>query len=332
MRIAFLGNFTVPYCSEVHYLKTLTKLGHDVVPLQETQTTASDLVKVLDSGIDMFFWVHTHGWVTPQIEDFLTMLKVRGIPSVGYHLDLWLGIQREKDLETDPYWKIQYFFSVDKLMVDLLNSREDMPKAFFLRAGVFEDECFLGKKREEFTHDVIFVGSRGYHPEWPYRPRLIKWLEKTYGDRFAQYGGGGLGTVRGNDLNDLYASAKIVVGDTLCKGYEYPEYLSDRIFETTGRGGFMIHPYITGIENCFKIGSKLPGGRAIKPDTQEIAVYKFRDFTYLKYLIDYFLKNEDEREAIRLKGHERTKSEHTYTNRLKEIIQTIENEKNVNKQ
>jgi hypothetical protein len=224
-----------------------------------------------------------------------------------------MGIGREKDLHSDPYWGIQYFFSVDKLMVDYLNSKDNMPKAFFLAPGVVEDECYIGDYDANLAHDIIFVGSRGYHPEWQYRPQLIEWLESTYGNRFAQYGGGGKGTIRGKKLNDLYHSSKIVIGDTLCKNFDYPYYLSDRIFETTGRGGFIIHPYIKGIEEHFKI-------------PEEIVTYQFGNFGQLKETIDYYLQQDNERQEIQQKGFERTKKTNTYTQRLSKLIETIQNE------
>lgn len=327
MKIAFLGNFKVPYTSENHYLRTLRKLGHEVMPLQEgiddIQTILSRATKM-----DMFFWVHTHGWHTEGMREGLSILKDKGIPTVGYHLDLWLGIKRQKDLETDPYWDIDYFFSVDKLMVDFLNSREDMPKAFYLPAGVFEDECYIGEYDKSVAHDIIFVGSRAYHPEWSYREKLISWLEKTYGNKFALYGRDGLGVKRGDDLNRLYASSKIVVGDTLCQGFNYPYYLSDRVFETTGRGGFMIHPFIEGLQDLFNLSDYLKDekGHYRKNEGREIVAYPFNDFEYLKYAIDYFLKNEAEREKVRQAGHIKTRLHHTYTSRLKYLIDTVKDE------
>jgi glycosyltransferase involved in cell wall biosynthesis len=270
----------------------------------------------------MFFWVHTHGYHTAGISEVLKELKKKKIPSVGYHLDLWLGLERQKDLKTDPYWGIEYFFSVDKLMVDFLNADKSLPKAWFLPAGVFEDECYLAKKNKVFEYDVVFVGSRDYHREWQYRQHLIKWLEQTYGSRFAQFGRGGVKSVRGDELNQLYASAKVVVGDTLCIDYKYPYYLSDRIFETTGRGGFIIHPYIKGIDELYNIQVQKKNGTC-NTSKAEIITYPFNDFEYLKYLIDYFVENGQEREEIRKRGFEKTKKEHTYTNRLKFIINTI---------
>ena len=46
-------------------------------------------------------------------------------------------------------------------------------------------------------------------------------------------GGDGLGVVRGEKLNQLYADSKIVIGDSLSLNFDYPGYWSDRIYETS---------------------------------------------------------------------------------------------------
>jgi len=162
-----------------------------------------------------------------------------------------------------------------------------------------------------YLHDVIFVGSKGYHPEHWYRPALIEWLEKTYKDRFARYGGDSSnGVVRGHRLNRLYASTRVAVGDTLCINFDYPWYLSDRIFESVGRGAFTIFPYIYGLETFFEID-------------KEIVTYTFNDFEELKSKIDYYIEHDEEREKIRKAGHERVKREHTYMHRWEQILKEI---------
>lgn len=324
MKIAFLGNFSVDYTSESHYLKTLRKLGHEVFPLQEGVDSSHQILARALKYPDMFLWVHTHGRHTQGMQEVIQSIKAAGIPMVGYHLDLWFGIEREKDLETDPYWDVDYFFTVDELMADFLNSRDDMPKGFFLPAGVFEDEAYLAEPDLRFQHDVVFTGSRMYHSEWPYREKLISWLQKTYGPRFAHYGTGGKAVVRGHALNTLYASSKVIIGDTLCKDFSYPYYLSDRVFEVAGRGGFIIHPYVQGLEHLFK--SQKREGLTADDSEAEIITYSYDDFEYLKYLIDYYLQNDSEREAIRIRGHKRALADHTYTDRLTYILETIKNE------
>jgi len=324
MKIVFLGNFRESYTSETHYLKTLRSLGHEVMLMQEG-IDGIDTIMSRARKANLFFWVHTHGWHTTGMREALKELKALGIPTVGYHLDLWLGLQRQRDLSTDPYWDIDYFFSVDKLMVEYLNQQKNMPKAYYLPAGVFKEECYMTPTIPEYEHDIIFVGSKRYHPEWKYRTELIDWLEATYGSRFTLFGRDGKGLVRGDELNRLYSSTKVVIGDTLCKDFTYPYYLSDRVFETTGRGGFIIHPYIEGIEDLFETQEPMS---PFDCDTTkaEIITYPYGNFDYLKYLIDYFLKNEEEREEVRMRGFDKTSKHHTYTNRLSYLLETIQNE------
>lgn len=308
MKITFLGNFSVSYSSENHHVKTLESLGHEVICLQEGKIDGNEIVKQALTS-DLFVVVHTHGWVTPilPLSDVLRLLKGK-VTTLTYHLDLWFGIERQKDLETDDFYKlIDHFFCTDKLMADWFNDNTKV-KGHFLPAGVYHEETYLLDLPK--TNDVIFVGSKGYHNEWKWRPQLIDWLYQAYGDRFKHYGNDGLGVVRGDDLNRLYSSTKIVVGDTLCLNFNYPYYLSDRVFETTGRGGFLLMPYIKGIEDLFEIG-------------KEIVTFKFGNFNDLKSKIDYYLEHDEERESIRIAGYERTKKDHTYQNRWINILEEI---------
>lgn len=308
MKIIFVGNFSVSYSSENHHAKSLESLGHEVIKLQEGIVTGDEILKQSFSS-DLLVIVHTHGWNTPglPLANVLRLLKGK-VTTLTYHLDLWLGIERQKDLLNDDFYKlIDFFFCTDKLMADWFNENTEV-KGVYIPAGVFHEEVYMMDLPK--TNDVIFVGSKGYHHEWPWRPQLINWLADTYKDNFKHFGGDGLGVVRGHELNKLYSSSKIAIGDTLCINFDYPYYMSDRIFETTGRGGFTIFPYIKGIEECFEIG-------------KEIVTFKFGDFEDLKKKIDYYLTADLEREKIRLAGFERTKKDHTYKDRWIKILEEI---------
>ncbi len=309
-KIVFLGNFRVSYSSESHHAATLESMGHQVIRMQETEAKSDDILKQASSS-DLFIWIHTHGWRTQGsigMDAVLKKLAGYKIPTMTYHLDLWFGLKRQTDLGKDPVYKyIGHFFTVDKKMAEWFNKKTNV-KGHYLPAGVFDQECLFRPVKK--THDVIFVGSKTYHHEWPYRPKLINWLSETYGRRFEHYGSGGIKSVRGAELNKLYWSTKIVVGDTLCIDFNYPYYWSDRIYETIGRGGFIIHPYIKGLEEEFE-------------DKKHLVFYEYGNFEQLKELIDYYLEHEEEREQIRLAGHQLVKENYTYKNRWQHILEAL---------
>ena len=313
--IVFLGNFEVPYSSENHHANSLESLGHTVCRLQE-RTIKDSFVLEQAMNSDLFIWVHTHGWNTPGrigMGYVLEELKKANIPTMTYHLDLWLGLERQKDLEEDDFYQtIGHFFATDKLMADWFNENTNV-KGHFLPAGVYDKECYIHPDYdvEDFDYDVIFVGSKRYHHEYPYRPQLIDHLRNVYGKRFLHVGGDGdTGTVRGDKLNRIYAKSKIAIGDSLNIGFNYPYYTSDRLFESTGRGGFTIYPRIKGLEEYFE-------------DESEIVFYEHGNLKDLTDKIDEYLEDNLSREDIRLNGHERTKQEHTYIHRWATILKEL---------
>lgn len=315
MKIAFLGNFDVPFSSENHHAQSLESLGHEVIKIPEQRATVWMIQEEtqVKRKVDLFIWVHTHGWKVDHLDQAFERLRRNKIPIISYHLDLYMGIERWNEYKDSPLFDIDHFFTVDPQMAEWLTDHTRV-KGHFIPAGVYDKECYISKAptghATQLTRDIIFVGSRGYHHEWPWRPQLIDWLKETYGNRFQHWGGDGLGTIRGDALNKLYASTKIVIGDTLSPNFDYPNYFSDRLFETTGRGGFIIFPYIKGIEDYFKIG-------------KELVTYEFGDFKDLERKINYYLVRDYERERIRLAGHERTKKDHTYKNRWQEILKIL---------
>lgn len=92
-------------------------------------------------------------------------------------------------------------------------------------------------------------------------------------------------------------------------------YFSDRQWEVSGRNGCLCMPYIAGVTDFFV-------------DRKEIILYSFGNWVQLKNLLDYYLDpaNDDEREGIRRAGHERTKTEGTYTQRMQSMIKTLREE------
>lgn len=315
MRVAFYGNHSVSYSSESHHCASLEELGCEVVRLQEPKVPAAEiLAEALKS--DLFCWIKTHGWHTDGIEQVVATLKRVGVPVISYHLDAYRQIpDRWARYQSDPYMQsLDWFFTVDQVLADWLNENTDV-KGRYLPPGVYGAECYLSDQRSPHANDVLFCGSYGYHGAYSMRPKLIDWLHSEYGPLFTHVGGDGdTGTIRGHELNAVYANSKVIVGDSFICDPNYPgKYWSDRVPETLGRGGGpLLHPWVCGLDEQFT-------------DGEHLVTYQWGDFDDLKVKIDYYLDdaNAAERERIRLAGHEHAKATATYKMRWQSILDTV---------
>jgi glycosyltransferase involved in cell wall biosynthesis len=298
-RVAFLGNFVPPFSTENDLSWTLQHLGHEVIHLQENRVRPDEFLRACEA-CDMFLWVHTHQFnVIPDEDLFKTIewLRNEGKPSVGMHLDRFWGIpEREERIGKTPFWKLQYLLTADGGNQEKFKERG--VNHIWSPPAIVERDCHYGTAREEYKCDVTFVGSvEGYHSVYPFRQEMVEFLKERYRQRFKTFL-----HVRGPDLNDLYASVKVCVGDSIFAGT--PRYVSDRVFETTGRGGFLIHPMVEGIS--------LP-----------IAAYEAQNTCDLGEQIDYWLANPIQRRALQRECHEEVRSKHTYTHRLESLLRTV---------
>lgn len=315
MLIGYIGNFRPrtekgeEFSTECHLARTLELLGHEVTRLQEPEWTAEMLSHEFDvRQPDLVLWTRTWGLQG----DALRMLRRLQCPSVSYHLDLYAPIERGERVAADPWWHTDVVFTADGGS-DAYWAERGINHVW-AAPGVFEPECYLAEPVDRFRHDVVFCGSYGYHKEWPWRPRLIDWLHDTYGERFGYYGKDAKidanRCIRGADLNALYASARLVIGDSLCVNFNHANYYSDRIPESLGRGAVLIHPRIPGLERLFRYG-------------EHFEAFEFGDFEGLKRAIDGLLADDDRREKMRRAGHEHAKSRHTYTVRMRGMLDYV---------
>lgn len=310
MKILYVGNFSVPHSTETHLAKTLEHLGHQVTRVQEDPRYARTLVDQT-KGHDMFLFTRT--WSNLVTLEHLRQMKELGIPTVSYHLDLYVGLQRGAGIEKDPFWKTEYVFTPDGDPASQKYFEDRGINHHYLKPAVFKDECIELPQTNDPTLDgnVIFVGGglEYAHPEWPYRHELIRWLMDTYPNDFKKYGHPQR-AVRNMELNQLYSNAKVVIGDSLCLNFNHPYYWSDRVYETIGRGGFIIHPYIKGMEEEFT-------------DGENIVFYEYKNFKELREKIDFYLSNDDERNRIQRNGFNFVKENATYHNRLTQVLDIV---------
>ncbi len=305
-KIGFIGNFVPPFSTENDRKWSFEKLGHTVIPFQESRTNFDQLKQAVDNkDVDVIFYSHTHGWEIPGLVRFFGYCDGMGIPTVSVHLDRWAWLERAKDVGIEATWFTEYLFMAD-FSPEAQELYKQIPNAkiYYLKPAVVERDCYQAAPDPViFPHEIVFVGSKGYHPEYAFRKELVEELQKHYGDRFGHYGNDGLGVIRGGSLNILMATAKVVVGDSCFGGR--PNYVSDRYYETRGRGGFLLHPKVDGVDH---VG---------------VGIYRAGDLNNLKMNIEFFLNNEDILEEHRQDGFEHVKAHETYTQRAEEMLKII---------
>ncbi len=312
--VAYLGNFEPAHSTENHLTRAWEANGHEVVRLQENDPASWALLPYLRA--DLVLWTHTWSYqLDPAaVTEALSRHRRHGTPIVAYHLDRLWGLDREHLVATHPFF-------VEPDIVVTADGGHDLEWA---RAGITHrwlppavdaaEAASEGRKRAIYSHPVVFVGSWSwYHAEWPWRLTMVQALTRRYGRRFACWPQRNTQAVRGQALNDLYASATVVVGDS-CLAGSPGRYWSDRVPETIGRGGALIHPDVPGMAEAGLVAGQHFAGYALDENDSDgslLALYQ---------AIDRLLEDHDLRKQLRLDGRAEVLAHHTYDVRVRQLV------------
>lgn len=301
MKIVQIGAFKNLW-DEEGIARSFEKLGHVVLRIPEVSWNFDRATKDIEEFNPDVILVAKLKIENGEKKKFCLWAKEKKYKIVSWTFDLYFGLPREYWVAEDPIFKMDYAMGPDGGHTDLWRKHHVNYKV--LRQGIFDEFCYKGEFDSKYDYDVIFVGCES--SEWKYRVDLCRFLAENY-PRFKWFGRKDTLEVRGDELNKLYASAKIVIGDSVYT----PHYWSNRLYETIGRGGFMIHPLIEGITDEYKQG-------------EHFITYRYGNFESLKTKIDYYLNNEKERLAIAESGLKHTKENHTLLNRCQQFLNLIQ--------
>jgi hypothetical protein len=320
VNIAYAGNFDPPHSTENEVRKALDILGHDVWLCQEGQPNRWRELTDRVHEFDVILWTRTADLAKriPHGEQRRMLLQARraGVPTVAFHLDRWWGLRengREDSVWSEPFFRCEHFFSTDgahdtEWAVAGVNHH-------WMPPGVSEFECVPGTPRDEWRSDIGFLGSwRHYHGEHTHRRELVEWLRATYGDRVRFFPEPGQPGIRGDDLRDLIASVKVWVGDSClaprADGGPMHSYVSDRVPEVTGRGGFLLHPHVDGVfPECWS--------------SEGVLTWRMGDWETLKVFIDTYVADDEDRTQRAAWARRETLERHTYTVRLAQVLEAV---------
>ena len=299
----YIGNFEQPYKSENYIAYALEQNGVCVTRWQQDQP--ADLCRLAEHIHSQHpdFVLFTKNRVPGDGAAFIRDLQHRGIKTVCWLFDLYFDLPWDAAFGGSP--DESQFLCDHVFTTDGGHQRRWAERGVchdVLRQGIHAPEAMLGNSHATDV-EVAFVGT----PYYGERIRLIEFLRKTYGGRFEHYGLGGIEPeVRGLALNDLLASVKVVVGDSMPSPY----YWSNRVYEVIGRGGFLLHPRVEGLDQEVREG-------------EHIMTFEYGNLGQVRELVDHYLDDETARERIRLAGFRHVRENHTYTHRCRELLQRI---------
>lgn len=207
----------------------------------------------------------------------------------------WYSLQTELwEFDLIAVGSYKYKKEIDKLGIKTIFTPQfTNPKKFYYEYD------------KDKSHDILFVGRPGYE-------RIsAKWAIEN-GFEVALYGNGWQNIapiefykgdyIDNNELNKYYSSAKIVLNDTR-EDMKKAGFISNRVFDVTASGGFLISDYMEEIEHFY--GDSIP---------------MFKNKEELKELLSYYLSHPDEREKKAKKAQEITLKNFTNEIIAKRII------------
>ena len=322
--IWFIGNFAPPHSTENHVARAFRSQVGLLEEVQESDPTCWDkMTEGIHGGArpDFILWTSTN-WGRDDRSAQLRFLLAAAhahVPVIGYHLDIWWGLAREQEVSTEP------FFCVD-LLITADGGHDDRWEAanvnhVWFPPAVSAPEAVTGFYIDHYRSKLAFVGnhSGGYHQEHQHRHELVSWLRTNFRNECRFWPEMGQLAVRGQDLQDLYASVDVVVGDSAFAG-SLARYVSDRLPETTGRGGFLLLPNIEGITD----GSEWRPGERVWTAGQHIATWNVGDWEALGEAIERALSNPGDRREIAAAGRQHTISHHTYEVRVRQLVELLD--------
>ena len=332
--VTYIGNFAPWWSTETHVARAFEENGCRVrrVP-EEVVRARSDLERLADDRPDLVLYTATQGFgLYPG--DPWGPCRDRNIPTASLHLDLYYGLRspkgaagvpRERCPAEHPMFRTDYVFTADGDHPS--HFKRDGVNHYWLPPAVVADECYIGvPDPDRWPFDVAFVGSETYHPEYPERAQLVNHLYDRYGDRFAHVApeGNVRGTtpgtdqVRGAELNRLYATIPVVVGDHCFANTPSGRpryYWSDRAYEAPGRGGFQLYPYVSAL--VAELATHVPNQSYYAPGR----------FDLLGGLIDHWLGYFEDRPNYRrsacAQGSTWIKHFASYTQRAARILEVV---------
>jgi spore maturation protein CgeB len=253
----------------------------------------------------------------PLTIECLENLRTQKIPTAFWFVE---------DFRFMDYWKSKavyydYFFTIQK--GDFFKELEEagiknyscLPMA--ASPGIHKP-CELNENEKEyFGSDISFVGA-GYYNRRHFLKGLVDCDFKIWGTDWDMSSELGSSIKRKGERIETEETVKIfnaarininLHSSTYHRGINpFGDFVNPRTFEILSCGGFQLVDRRSGFEGLFEVNEEL---------------IVFDDLDDLRQKISYYLNNPEERNKIIKKGRDRVLRNHTYENRMEEMLEYI---------
>lgn len=293
MKIMYFGKFQTSYSTEKYVTKSLKQIGHDVltVPIFKYSKYEVLIQMIEQNKPDVLLFTKTE---LPCFYYLIRWAKSEGIKTVTWNWDVYRTLRNTIPVH---FCVSDHYIHTDGSNQAYWKHRCD-GKVHVLRQGIFLPEAIMIDNPDERKIPLAFYGSIDSYQK---RFELIIKLSQVFELHVKNQ-------VRNHRLNMEFSNTKLILGDS----YPLPNYWSNRVYETLGRGGLLLHPKTEGLDKEF-----IPGEHFIE--------YERNNLPELIELIKYWLdpKRKEERDRIRKAGYEYCVQNHTYNHRVSELIKII---------
>jgi len=226
-------------------------------------------------------------------------------PTVNYTFDVRENIDWYKKLA--PFLT-HTFFACQEDVDECIN--EDIENvSLLLSSDNYDWYKKLPLPYEPGHPEIVFIGSNftNTNTKFPLakeRQDMIQFLYEKFGDKFCAYGMGQRGgVVNQQQAISIYNRANIAVSQNL---FSKTLYTSDRLWRIMGCGTFCLTKRFDGIKSLYK---------------KEIHLDWWDSFDELKTLIEFYLSDDAEREAVASMGSLYVRENHDWKSRFKKILE-----------
>ena len=290
MRCFYIGQFLPQHRTECYVKYALEQNGVDVVNWHLGNTDHYSTVQEAAQKIrpDFILFSKQFAGFFPQLIEWA---KQSGIPTVCWQWDLFIGYR------SGP---LPRHFAMVDLLLTTDGGHDHRWQEFGINHKVLRQGIHMPEARMLHGHlrnDLAFFGHLSSN-----RPRfhLMRFLKHRLPHTLLHT------HVRGLSLNKALAETKIVIGDT----YPSKNYWSNRVYEITGRGGFLMMPETEGLDQEYTDGVHYASYKRVTEDGGADLLQK----------IDHYLNDDTDRNAIRTAGFLHTVDNYTYTGRVHELL------------